>query len=86
MGGGEAWLEGCYHSSRTDMGPVRSLGVGERRGSQKWNLDGQKGFYSKQAVCVVGALAEAWGWGESQNPGVFGLWVSLNCVQTVCEA
>lgn len=52
MGCGEAGLEGCYHSSRTDTGPVRSLGVGERRGSQTWNLDGQKRFYSKQTLCV----------------------------------
>lgn len=54
MGGGEAGLEGCYHRSRTDTGPVRSLGVGERRGSQTWNLDGQKRFYSKQTLCVCG--------------------------------
>lgn len=51
MGCGQAWLED-YDSSRIDRDSVRSLGVGEWRGSQIWDVHEQKGFHSRQTGWV----------------------------------
>lgn len=80
---GQAWLEGCG-SSGIDGGNVRSLRVGEWRGTQMWDFNGQKRFHRKQAGCMcreVPWLKNQAGESESESRSVW----SIAIPKIVCK-